>query len=421
MTKRRSPDTTTVEHQPPSIDTTRPHSPALLVAFPQPVALAIPRLGESVGRAWLAEKGVVDPEISGSHISFVRAGSQIAVLDDRSRNGTFVDGERLAPGESVTLVDGAILRLGRTLMVYREAPAKLEAAASIGRMVGPWGLTSLRRSLGSLHAHGARNVIIEGETGTGKELVAEAVAVALRRRAKLGVVNMAAVASGVFEAQLFGWRKGAYSGSAEGGPGILASHDGGAVFLDELGELPLDLQPKLLRLLESREVQSVGAPKPTTVDVAIIAASNRDLDAMVAAGTFRRDLLARFDRRIKLPALRDRAEDIYAIASALASLRKAPLDPAKVEIEAVERLTLHDWASNVRELDAFLATLDPPGALPLRAVEQVFGRTTQTRAAPLTKEVVERALEAANGNQVAAARKLGIPRGRLLRILKKLG
>ncbi len=419
MGKRK--DATTVEHIPPAPETARRASPGLLVAFPSPTALPLSPMGEPIGRAWFADHGHVDVEISNVHLSFVRRGTQLCALDERSRNGVFIDGERLAPGEPVPITDGALIRVGRTLLVFRESVTKPQPAGPVGKLVGPWGLGGVRKALGQLHAAGARNVMIEGETGTGKELVAEAVAVALRRRDRFGVVNVAAVAGGVFEAQLFGWKRGAYSGSAEGGQGVLARHDGGAVFLDEIGELPLEVQPKLLRLLENREILAVGASAPTSVDVAIVAATNRDLDAMVGAGTFRRDLLARFDRRIKIPPLRDRAEDIFAILSAVAAARRSPLLSERAEIEAVERLLLHDWPGNVRELDSILTDLEPPGALTLRAVEAVLGRLEpSSRGAPLTREVVERALAASGGNQMAAAKKLGVSRGRLLRVLQKL-
>ena len=427
MAKSPKSEATTQEHRPPAVDSARAAPPGLLMAFPSTAYLPVPKIGEPVGRAWLAAAGHADPEVSGEHACFVRSGSQLALIDEGSRNGTFVDGERLGDHESVTLVDGSIVRIGRTLLVYRDAVLKTEPAAPLGRLVGPWGLGPVWKALGSLRTSGARNVVIEGETGTGKELVAEAVAVALRRRQRYGVVNMAAVSSGVFEAQLFGWRRGAYSGAGEGGPGVFVAHDGGAVFLDELGDLPLELQPKLLRLLEAREVQPVGSPKPTSVDVAIVAATHRDLDDMVEDGRFRRDLLARFDRRIQLPALRDRVEDIFAVLCALATARRSPIDLRRSEVEAVERLMLHDWRANVRELAGVLQDLEPPGVLTLAAVERALGRAsrgagpTSARPIPLTKDVIARALAAAEGNQVAAARALGVTRGKLLRAMKKLG
>lgn len=420
----RGHDTTTAEHQPPSTSITKPAPPTLLAAFPKQVAVALPKFAEVVGRAWLASHGIIDSEISSQHLSFVRAGSGCAVMDERSRNGTYVDGERVAPGESMRLEDGSVLRVGRTILVYREAPPRAEPQPNIGKLVGPWGLSSVRRTLGQLRSHDVRNVLVTGETGSGKELVAEAVAAAFRRRERYAVVNMAAVPIGVFEAQLFGWVRGAYSGAVDAGKGVFASHDGGAVFLDEIGELPLDVQAKLLRLLDNGEVQPVGGTRPLRVDCRIVAATNRDLPALVAAGKFRADLLARFERTIDVPALRDRAEDVFAILAAIATREKVGsggLDVAKAEVEAVERVVLHDWPTNVRGLRKMLLELETPGVLALGCVERSLGAGVKTpgAGAVLSVEAIERAVAEAGGNEAAAARKLGVTRGRLRRMRKK--
>ena len=389
------------------------------MAFPAQIALPVPKLGEPVGRAWLASHGHPDGEVSVEHLTFVRAGSTLAVLDERSRNGTFVGGVRVAPGTPAPLVDGAVLRIGRTLFVYRGAVADREPDAPLLRkLVGPWGLKDARAALGTLHAQGARNVLVEGPTGAGKELVAAAAIAALRRPAPHATVNMAAISAGVFEAHLFGWRRGAFSGSGDGGPGVFAAHDGRAVFLDELGELPLELQPRLLRLLENREIQPVGASAAVTVDVAIVAATNRDLDQMVRDRTFRADLLARFDRRIQLPALKDRPEDVYAIISELCTRENAALDRDHVEVEAVERLLLHNWEENVREVVRLVARLKSSRALTLELVEELLGTRKDMKGAPLTTTVAKDAV-AAHASKASAARALGVSRGSLLRALKK--
>jgi hypothetical protein len=416
---RKTHDATTIDHVPPSLAPRRPTPPRLFLVFPETKALFLPPIGEPVGRAWLASQGISDSEISSQHCSFVRAGQRFAIIDEQSRNGTFVEGERLARNESVTLTDGALIRIGRSVLVFRESPDRPDPAKPIGKLVGPWGLGAVRRALGTLHAQGVRNVLVHGETGTGKELVAEAAAVALRRGKRYGVVNTAALSSGIFEAHLFGWRRGAFTGSVDAGRGVFATYDGGAVFLDELGDLPLELQPKLLRLLENGEIQPVGSPERNKVDVAIIGATNRDLTAMVAAGTFRRDLLARFERQIHLPPLRDRIEDIYAIACAISTAKRAPLQADRVEVEAVERLLLHDWPSNVRELAAVVTGVEADGALTLRDVENALGAAPAARASALTAEAIRRALAESGGNQALAARALGVTRGKLLRALKR--
>ena len=410
----------TEEHRPPRAEPGARTTPALLVAFPSPVGLPIPPLGEAVGRAWLAKHSIADSEVSGAHLAFSRSGPRLLVEDRGSRNGVWLDGERLDRTEQVPLEDGAVLRIGRTVMVFRAAVTSLEPAKPLGQLVGPWGLGAVRKVIGSLKARQARNVLIEGPTGTGKELIAGVVRVALRGKdAPYTPINVAGVSSGVFEAQLFGWKKGAYSGSAEGGLGVIGASDKGSVFLDEIGELPLDLQPKLLRLLENREILPVGASRPMNVDVSIIGATNRPLAAMVKEGRFRLDLLNRFDANIEAPALRDRAEDIHAIACARVETRKAKLDPAQIEVEAIERLMLHDWPSNIRELDALLSRREAPSALTHADVRAVLGDASSGARQPPTAAVIDRVLDEEGQNQSAAARRLGISRPALRRLMAK--
>jgi transcriptional regulator with PAS, ATPase and Fis domain len=228
---------------------------------------------------------------------------------------------------------------------------------------------------------------------------------------------VAGIAAGVFESQLFGYVPGAYSGSGRGSPGILAAHAGGAVFLDEIGELALDLQAKLLRAIENGEIVPVGATKPVRVDVRIVTATNRPLEAMVAAGRFRGDLLARFlSAQLEIPPLRERVEDVPTIAAELLRRRGVALPPEAIEVEAVERLMLHPYPFNVRELAAALdRAIDVrTPALRLHDLERVLG---PAQAAPhaLTRELVERTLTNAGGNETEAARQLGISRGKLRR------
>lgn len=412
MPPSRHAATTTEQHRPPSADEVASGRAVLLAAFPTQVALPLPPSGDAVGRDWLADAGLRDREVSGRHARFFRAGGGVQIEDASSRNGTFIDGDRLASGERRTLHDGAVLRLGRCLLVFRAAfGGDLKPAPPVGRLVGPWGLVGLRDRLARIERSREQNVLVQGETGAGKELVASAIIHALGRSKKHVTVNVAGVPAGVFEAQLFGWIKGAYSDSGDGGRGVLRDADGGAVFLDEIGELPLPLQPKLLRVLENREVLPVGASRPAPVDVVIVAATNRALEDEVERGTFRRDLLARFTARVELPRLADRAEDLWAIFAELGRRRSAPhdLDPDRAEVEAVERMMLAPWPANVRDLARVLAELGPGEPLSLRAVERAVG--TSRREVALSREILEQTLAACGGNQSAAARKLGISWG----------
>ncbi|MCC6527736.1 MAG: sigma 54-interacting transcriptional regulator [Polyangiaceae bacterium] len=417
--------------EPPSIQEGRP---AVVCAFPRQTALALPLSEAAVGREWLEAAGLADTEVSTRHVRFARAGRSFRVADAGSRNGTWVDGTALGAGEDVALTDGALVRIGRTLLVYREAlRGPLEPDPPLGGMVGPYGLRDFRAGLAAIARQRPQNVLIEGETGAGKELAAHAVAAALERGTRLVAVNVAGVAAGVFEVQLFGRVAGAYSDARTPSKGVIAQHEGGAVLLDEVGELPLDLQPKLLRLLDNREILPVGATQPVRVDVLLIAATNRDLESLVAAGTFRRDLHARLAMaRLVLPPLRDRPEDLFAVAQALAARERLPLTSDATEVEAVERMLLYPWPSNTRELAAVLRranALDPETrGLKLWTVEQVLGPTGPTGASgpggpnsprALSQQLVTATLEECGGSEAAAARRLGVSRGKLRRFLGK--
>jgi hypothetical protein len=413
----------TSEHRGPAQPEAGRRRPALVCAFPRARAVALPDSGTVVGRAWLAEHGLADTEVSSGHVRVDRAGGALRVADAGSRNGTWVNGSRLAPRDLTPLEDGAVLRLGRTLFVFREELlGSFEPAPPVGGLVGPYGLRAVAGPLSGLARGRPANVLIEGETGVGKELVARAAAAALGRAAPFAAVNVAGVAASVFESQMFGHVAGAFSGAQQRAPGIVVAHDGGTLFLDEIGELSLELQAKLLRLLENREVLPVGAPRPVQVDVLVVAATNRSLEEMMERGAFRRDLFARLaTARIHVPALRERCEDVFSLAGELARRAGGAIEAADVEVEAMERLLLEPWPGNVRELAAVLAAVrrvDPEPGLRLWALEEVLGEARGHRPA-LTQETVDAAVDAAGGNVTAAAEKLGVSRGKLLRFRRR--
>jgi len=384
--------------------------------------VAVPESGRVVGRAWLAEVGLADTEVSSEHLRFDRRGGVLRVADVGSRNGSWVNGVKLGARDVTPLEDGAVLRIGCTIFVARDAQRCFEPAPPFAGLVGPFGLRSVSDAIAGLSKGHARNVLVEGETGVGKELVARAVAAALGREEPYAAVNVAGVARGVFESQMFGHVAGAFSDARRAAPGIVVTHDGGTLFLDEVGELDLDLQVKLLRLLENGEVLPVGASRPVRVDVAVVAATNRNLDEMVERGAFRRDLLARMAMvRIRVPPLRERPEDLFAVACELRRRAGEILVPERVEVEAFERLMLEPWGRNVRELDATLAAahrVDPEPGLRMWAVEKVLGERPAPKSA-LTEETLRGAVDAAHGNLTAAAAMLGISRGKLLRFRKR--
>ena len=430
--KARPADGGTEEHSLPASAPEGSRRPALVAAFPTHVALPAPFAQGPVGRDWLAGHGAPDGQVSGGHIALTRSGGAAWIEDCGSRNGTWLDGRRLAPGARATLVDGAVLRLGRTLLVYREElSGAAEPSAPIGELVGPFGLRAAGATLDAFARLGPRNVLVEGETGVGKELAARAVAAALGRPRPYVAVNLAGIPEPVFESQLFGHVAGAFSDARHASAGVVVKHDRGTVFLDEIGELPLALQPKLLRLLENREVHPVGADRPILVDVLLVAATNRPLDDLVREDRFRADLLARLSSaRLELPPLRERAEDIFAVAVELVRRRGTQrgtgevLSPATAEVEAVERLLLEPWPTNVRGLAAALervAALDPAPGLRAWAVERVLGPAASARSGLLSAELAAQALAAAGGNETQAAKRLGVTRGKLRRFLASQG
>ncbi len=403
--------------------------PRLLVAFPKPIALTIPRSGEIVGRAWLDEHGIVDSKVSREHVSFSRKGGQLQITDHGSQNGTFVMGKQLEPHVPIQIEDGFIFRLGQTVFVYREAfPVRIKPQPPLGKLVAPWGLHKIREELYARTYRPGLNVLLEGPTGTGKELLAEEVARRLRPGTKFVPMNLAAVPRDHFEGNMFGWEKHSFTGAFQTNTGYLRAATGGTVFLDEIEALPLELQPKLLRFLENRQVQPLGARDASpTVDCLVIAATNRTISELLTKDAFRRDVIARFQLRLSLPTLEDRPEDLYAIlASRWESTHgKLDLGATRVDAEAIDRLMRHDWLDNVRELFRLVDTLDPKVGIKKSAVDRILGpesRVSQFIGSGLiTADTVAQAMATCGGNQSHAAKWLGVSRSQLLRWIRKNG
>jgi len=239
-------------------------------------------------------------------------------------------------------------------------------------------------------------------------------------------VNVTSIPPNLFDSAVHGHARGAFSGADAEAPGLLKRNAGGAVVLDEVGDLPPEVQPKLLRFLESGEIQPLGK-RPENVDVLVIAATNR-FDAVSQGGQFRSDLLARFTHRLVLPPLRERPEDVFAIADALAASRRAKCyQRESVEAKAVEQLLLRPWDNfNTRELlqcVEFAATRNAPPVLRERDVIEALKALESPRhprpTTSVTRARARDAVAAAGGNESEAAKRLGIDRGRLLRKLKE--
>ncbi|MGK3984792.1 sigma 54-interacting transcriptional regulator [Sorangium sp. So ce136] len=273
---------------------------------------------------------------------------QLRVVDEKSRNGTHVNGRRV---DEALLEDGDVLSIGDSYFVVR-AEAEQQADAPVPSLVGD--APSMRALRAAIHRVGptAVTVLLLAESGCGKEVVARAVHDASRRRGPFVAVNCSAIPEGLAESQLFGHLANAFSG-AVARPGLFRAADGGTLFLDEVGDLPQAVQPKLLRVLQDRMVLPVGATSPVACDVRIVAATNRDLTADIAAHRFRGDLFARLSEfPLGIAPLRERREDVLPLLEhALGAPRP------RISAALAEALLLHSWPFNVRELLGLAAQL----------------------------------------------------------------
>ena len=270
-------------------------------------------------------------------------------------------------------------------------------------------------------------VLIEGETGTGKELVARAIHYQSPRKHRPFVaVNCAGLTESLLSSQLFGHRRGAFTGAVADQLGVFEAADGGTIFLDEIGDIPASVQTSLLRVLQEKEITRLGDAKPTKVNVRILAATHRDLGQAAAAGTFRQDLLYRIRvARIPVPPLRDRRDDVPLLVSwFLGRMRGAGARPVDdISRDAMDALVRYDWPGNVRELKSAIESAVISCPTSVIQTSDLPAEVTAAAGAALSPDERQRILEAlarTEGNRAAAARLLGIGRTTLYRRLKEL-
>ncbi|ABF42270.1 two component, sigma54 specific, transcriptional regulator, Fis family [Candidatus Koribacter versatilis Ellin345] len=294
-------------------------------------------------------------------------------------------------------------------------------------------------------ANSTHPVLIMGESGTGKEVVARAVHYTGCYKDKPFIpVDCGSLVPTLIESELFGYVKGAFTGAQHSKQGLLAMADGGTVFLDEIGELPIDLQSKLLRALQEKEIRPVGGTRAVPINVRILAATNRDLEQAVQQGTFRRDLYFRLNvLTLRIPPLRDRKQDIpLLVGHFLERTERATGFQRNISDEALKLMLTYDWPGNVRELEHCLDracaltsgptinTLDLPTTIQNWHVQTQTVLAPQAPAAPtngivpiaeMEKQAILEAIERLHGDKLEAARLLGIGKTTLYRKLKEYG
>jgi two-component system, NtrC family, response regulator GlrR len=379
---------------------------------------------------------VTDRAVSRYHCELVLTSDAVVLTDLGSRNGTTVDG---VPVRAAPLRDGATIGIGTTRLVFQlesdHATIPLATTERFGRMVGAAPATrSVMAQLAKV-AQTDATVLLEGETGTGKEIAADALhRESARRDAPLLVVDCGALPPDLLESELFGHERGAFTGADARRIGVFEAAHGGSVLLDEIGELPLALQPKLLRVLEAREVKRLGDTTYRPVDVRLIAATNRDLRAEVNAQRFRSDLYYRLAVvQIRLPSLRERPQDLPLLVDAILDdlgMADHPLAATLRNDDARAQLAAHAWPGNVRELRNYverciaLRAPLPPGAAASAdaapAGEAVPLKTARDRAVRVFEHAyLTDMLARHDGNVAAAARAAGVDRVQFYRLLWK--
>ncbi len=306
----------------------------------------------SIGTAEGNHLVLTDRTVSRHHCVITYTANGFLLRDLGSTNGTFLGGHRI---EAAYLKPGSIVGIGKTTCRFEGlnevVTEALSDEAQYGRLLGE--SAAMRRIFALLPkiAASESTVLLEGETGTGKGLLAEAIHLnSPRAAAPFVVIDCSAIPSSLVEAELFGHAKGAFTGALNARLGVFETANGGTVFLDEIGELPLDMQPKLLRAIEDRTIRRVGASAPTHLNVRVVAATNRDLRHEVNRGTFRSDLYYRLNIvRLRLPPLRERREDIPVLAEHFYRHFTGNSE-AKPPAEWLAALLRQDWPGNVREL-----------------------------------------------------------------------
>jgi DNA-binding NtrC family response regulator len=408
----------------------------------------------SVGTSTQNDLVLSDTTVSRRHAELQVDGDRYVIRDLGSTNGTAVND---TPVVEAYLTPGARVQLGGTSVLF-EPKKKWERVSEseedhFGDLYGNSGPMREVFSMLQKLSPSDLSCVLVGETGTGKELAARAIhAHSPRAQKRFVVVDCGAVTSNLIESELFGHEKGAFTGADRQRPGAFEVADGGTIFLDEIGELPLELQPKLLRALERREVKRLGATKPIEVNVRIIAATHRDLPTLIQEGNFREDLYYRLAEVVaSLPPLRDRPDDIALLAPRMVEEQTRDSSPKSLSDDALKLLKERSWPGNVRELRNVLrravalcpsATIrradlewmldDSPRPEPASSSasgvptpeigeELPIREAREQWVAPMEREYLVRLMRRCGGNIDRASEEAGVHRKSLERLLRQHG
>ena len=411
----------------------------IFLGFPESEPRSFVGAQIAIGSAQGNDLVIENDSISRYHARIEVEASGIRLLDLQSTNGTFVGGFRV---ESVFLPEQTQIQLGQVvidLKVGRDYRAlEVSKDCRFGLMLGE--SIAMRRCfwLMARAAPSELPVLVVGESGTGKELAGRTLHdKSPRKERPFVVVDCGALPAGVAEVELFGCLRGAYTGAERDRRGAFEQADRGTIFLDEIGELPSALQPKLLRVLESGQVRPVGAEAYRSVDVRVIAATHRDLPAMVSRGEFREDLYHRLNViRIDVPPLRRRLDDIRLLSKTMLEdiyRRNPDSAPMQLSDKTVEMLRRRRWVGNVRELrnvlerSVVMETLVGPPTVPVASVDcsefvrfdRPYGELRDGVICHFEHQFLTKALEEFGGNVSRIARSCDMSRGNLIRLIKK--
>ncbi len=381
-----------------------------------------------------------DPQVSKFHCRLARGERTWRLVDSGSTNGTRIcgvpvrDADLVFPESRIELGDSSL----RVQELGSGTTEEISDALNCGAIYGQ--STTMRRLFHQIRtvARSDVSVLIEGETGTGKELVAsELVTRSSRKDKPLVVVDCGAIPANLVESELFGHARGAFTGAHQARVGAFEAADGGTVFLDEIGELPREMQPKLLRVLAEREIHRMGENQLRKVDVRIIAATNRQLDREVNSGLFREDLYFRLAVvTLRVPPLRERVEDIPLLVSHFLDALGATDRRHLFTPELLAAMAAQPWPGNVRELRNFVERLvlvddssfeheASPAVAPDAAwqggIDVPFKTAKEALVGAFEKRYLQDVLEWAHGNVSKAARKAGLDRMYVHRLMQRHG